>query len=569
MEILERKKGIISFLSNKDFHRRLLVCLILLVHTLLCSWGAWRHSPTMDEPAYLASGISHWQFGRFDLCRVSPPLVRLVAAIPVQLAKPKLNWNGYSTSPGGRYEHAVGRDFLVANGERSFWLFTLGRWACIPFSLIGAWVSYSWAKQLFGIPSAFAALLLWCFSPNILAHAQQLTPDIGVTALSLATCYAFWQWSQSPTRLRATLAGGVLGLAVLAKTNAVALYPSLTAGIFLYSFTTKQPRTWQSVKHITIAFVISIYVINLGYGFEGAFKPLGEYKFFSNTFGSKEGHNKFENTVLKSIPVPFPSAFIEGIDLQRRDFENSHASRSTYFRGAWYDHGWWWYYFYVIAVKVPVGTWILVITGCSALLFRKLPYRIDSLCFLAIPGITLFALACSQTGFGHSLRYVLPAFPFAFILASAAMYHTASKSQYFITRIAMTWFLISSMYVFPHSLSYFNELAGGPTNGHFHLLDGNVDWGQDFLYIRDWLEKNPQATPVRIAYWGCLPLKKMGIHLEPPDFEEGAPIPSGWYLISVNHLRQEYRFRRPELAQFLEYTPVERVTYTTYLYHIP
>lgn len=523
----------------------------------------------MDEPAYLASGISHWQFGRFELCRVSPPLVRLVAAIPVQLVNPNLNWGNFNTTPGQRHEHSVGRDFLLVNGSCSFWLFTLGRWACIPFSLIGAWVCYKWAKELFGVSSAFAALLLWCFSPNILAHAQQLTPDIGVTALSLATCYAFWKWTQSPTKLQASIAGGILGLAVLAKTNAVALYPALMLGTLIYSFVTRQIKPWKVFSHLLIAFVISIYVINLGYGFDGSFKKLGNYEFFSNTFGSSEGSNRFDDTMLESIPVPLPSAFLEGIDLQRRDFENKDASRSTYFRGEWYERGWWWYYFYVIAVKVPIGIWILVLIGSFVLIFCKLPHRIDSLCYLVIPGAMLFALACSQTGFGHSFRYVLPAFPYALIIASAAMYHTASRSQYFISRVAITWFLISSIYVFPHSLSYFNEIAGGPTNGHFHLLDGNVDWGQDYLYIRDWIEANPKKTPLYVAYWGCLPLEGMGNNLEMPIFEADDPIPSGWYLISVNHLRQEYRFRRPELAQFLEHTPIERITYTTYLYHIP
>src|SRR4051794_9405016 len=112
-------------------------CVIVLVHLALCVWGACRHSPTVDEPAYLCSGISHWEFGRFDLCRVSPPLVRLVAAWPVMLASPKLDWHNYIDAPGVRGEHAVGHDFVIANGDRSFWLFTLGRFACIPFSLLG------------------------------------------------------------------------------------------------------------------------------------------------------------------------------------------------------------------------------------------------------------------------------------------------------------------------------------------------------------------------------------------------------------------------------------------------
>jgi hypothetical protein len=39
-------------------------------------------SPTLDEPAHLVSGISHWRSGDFSLYRVNPPLVRLVATIP-------------------------------------------------------------------------------------------------------------------------------------------------------------------------------------------------------------------------------------------------------------------------------------------------------------------------------------------------------------------------------------------------------------------------------------------------------------------------------------------------------
>lgn len=37
-------------------------------------------SPTDDETAHLPAGVSYWQFGRFDLYPVNPPLVKLVAA---------------------------------------------------------------------------------------------------------------------------------------------------------------------------------------------------------------------------------------------------------------------------------------------------------------------------------------------------------------------------------------------------------------------------------------------------------------------------------------------------------
>ena len=53
--------------------------------------------------------------------------------------------------------------FLKANGPKSFWLVTLGRWACIPFSLLGGYVCFRWAYELYGSGSGLLALALWCF----------------------------------------------------------------------------------------------------------------------------------------------------------------------------------------------------------------------------------------------------------------------------------------------------------------------------------------------------------------------------------------------------------------------
>src|SRR5205823_5993430 len=133
--------------------------------------------------------------------------------------------------------------------------------------------------------------------------------------------------------------------------------------------------------------------------------------------------NRFKGSPIGWIPLPLPKPFLEGIDLQRKDFENAEGVAKTYIRGRWYDHGWWWYYFYVVAVKVPLGAWMLLFVAFSvhAVGHGSRSFRQLHILFLILPGTALFALACSQTGFGHSLRYVLPAFPFAFVFASSAL----------------------------------------------------------------------------------------------------------------------------------------------------
>ena len=197
---------------------------MLCAYGALLSWSATRHSPVWEEPGHLVAGISHWQFGRFDLMRVNPPLVRLVGAVPVLFGAPKIDWSRYDASVGARSERSIREDFIVANGERVFWLHTLARWACIPFSLLGAYVCFRWARELYGKLAGILGLTLWCFCPNIIAHAQLITPDAGATAMGVAAGYIFWRWLKRPTRGWTVAAGLMLGLAELTKTTWIVLF---------------------------------------------------------------------------------------------------------------------------------------------------------------------------------------------------------------------------------------------------------------------------------------------------------------------------------------------------------
>ena len=103
----------------------------LLIHTTLFAYGAWTHSPTLNEPAHLVAGISNWHLRRFDIYKVNAPLVRMAAASPVLATSPKTDWSRFFEGPAARLEAVLGEDFVRANGNRSLGLFVLARWACI------------------------------------------------------------------------------------------------------------------------------------------------------------------------------------------------------------------------------------------------------------------------------------------------------------------------------------------------------------------------------------------------------------------------------------------------------
>lgn len=108
---------------------------MIFAQALLLAWGAARHTPVIDEPAHLAAGLSNWELGRFELFKVNPPLVRMLAALPVLAAGAKTNYGSYSRGVGVRAEFAVMDAFVRVNGPRVIWLVMLARCALIPVVL--------------------------------------------------------------------------------------------------------------------------------------------------------------------------------------------------------------------------------------------------------------------------------------------------------------------------------------------------------------------------------------------------------------------------------------------------
>ena len=167
--------------------------------------------------------------------------------------------------------------------------------------------------------------------------------------------------------------------------------------------------------------------------------------------------------------------------------------------------------------------------------------------YLLAPAIGILWLVSSQTGFNHHLRYVLPGFPFLFIFASRTA--LLLNSKYRVVRllpvVCAAGTIISSLSVYPHSLSYFNELSGGSINGWKHLDYSNIDWGQDLIYVKEWVEQHPEAKPLHIHSTGYVTPEQMGIATRPlqmttqtsPDGKSlSRDFAPGWYIVGLTRL---------------------------------
>ena len=136
------------------------------------------------------------------------------------------------------------------------------------------------------------------------------------------------------------IAGVCLGLLPLTKLTwiiAFGLWPAIwcvwTVPIHLTQTGKRSlplPPFWQ----LAAILLLGLYTLNLGYLFDGTFRPLGKYVFIGPLFrGRREsldpgGHvarNRFAGTWLGAVPVPLPADFVQGIDTQRLDFRAGYA----------------------------------------------------------------------------------------------------------------------------------------------------------------------------------------------------------------------------------------------------
>ncbi len=191
---------------------------MLIVQSVLLIHSAKVHSPTWDEVGHLAAGISHWELGRFELYSVNPPLVRTIAAAPVHFFRsPEMDWDYYRSDPSLRSEVYLGRRMIELRGQETFNDFFVARLAVIPIALLGGWLCFLWARDLFGDVSGLIALSIWTFSPNVLGYGSVITPDLPSAVALIGCSYVFWRWQLEGGWSWAITLGSSMALAMLTK----------------------------------------------------------------------------------------------------------------------------------------------------------------------------------------------------------------------------------------------------------------------------------------------------------------------------------------------------------------
>jgi hypothetical protein len=557
-------------------HRMSLAFLLVLLFmqgVMLAYIGAG-YAPVVDEVAHLPAGVRCVQFGDFSLYRVNPPLVKIIAALPAYFCDAEFDWTSASFSRIDRNEFVVGQDFLRLHGVSGVKWFVYGRWCCVGFAMLGTVGCWLWARELFGELSGCVAAVLWAFSPTVLAWGATILPDVAGASLGLIALWQFYQWLTLRTWGSLVLFGLLLGAAELSKMTWLILYPLLPVILLVDNRLTSR-LVFAGSLQLATGIVLSLIVLNAAYGFHGTFTQLKDLDFQSKVLRSPREiemgqtlGNRFRESFVGQAPVPLPIDYVHGADMQKSDFE---TGMESYLLGEWSSQGWKLYYLAALVFKEPIGLWVLVFLSSIVCIVAKQPLNdgfARASIVLCIPLITVFLLVSSQTGINRNLRYILPALPLLTIGGSALFRQGVGRTWKLAGALALLAAVTSVSIRFPHLMSYFNELCGGPLGGHRILMDANIDWGQDICRLKRWVELYPERQPLFVRCDGIVSPTDLGIRAnaiaqETHDGTVNHPQP-GWYIISRNHLH----YRTDPHRYFREKKPVEYLGYSMAVFHV-
>ena len=551
---------------------QIIAVILLILQAFLIMYISWQTSPNRTEIGHFSASVYVWQFRKFDVFQANPPLIRLVSGLPEAFWKNlHYDWSAYSNRPQDRCEWPLGNLIVSTNNiEQVRTSFFVARLACLPFVLLGGYFGFRMACEIFGGVSGLLFLTLWTFSPLILGWGATICPDVAAASMGTWGLYSFRKWLKLPLLTHSVQSGTILGLMCLTKLTWIIAFP---LWLILYSISycyNKEKRTLSVFKQFILLLCIAVFVINMGYFFDGTLRPLKDYSFISTTLSGNSNidksnivlGNRFANLWIGRLPVPLPSDFVLGFDTQRLDFERGFES---YVHGHFSEHGWWWYYFYVCGIKLPLGVLLLVLM--ALVVFVSCPVSRASACDeMLITGSFLFSfiVISSQTGFSLHSRYIIPVLPLIFLFISrlGGIAFKEKKLLFALVIVCTSWSTITSLFHYPHSLSYFNELAGSPRNWPGHLLGSNIDWGQDLYELENWYKKNKQAKPLYISCDPTIPLYNLGIEIDGHVPQDKT---TGWFVVSVNELYNKeckYCWLKTE-------TPVAMAGYSIWIYYIP
>ena len=448
------------------------VACLLAILLIQLALSVRRASQTWDEGDHIFAGYMSWKRADFGLNPEHPPLVKLLATVPLltlPLRVPEIQRRNFKIEA-----FLDGNDFVAWNNPDSL-LFRV-RMAALPLTMLLALLVFLAAREMFGTGAAFLALALFVFEPNLLAHGAWVTTDAGVSCFMFAAVYAFYRYVKVPSLGRLALVGAAAGLALATKHTGLLVLPMLALAA-LSEVARDRKTAWREAARLAAALVLvtvlAVAVLWAFYGFRYRARPAG-LEMNPPLARFAEGLRPAEARAILTLARwrALPESYLFGLADVRRVEDGS----PSYVFGKVYPKGVWFYFPAAFAIKSTLAFLALLLIAAGAIARRRLRAWREIL-FLTVPPLFYLAVAMAS-GLNIGVRHILPLYVFFTVLAAGAAgaLIVENRRWKYVVAALLVCHVVSSARSFPVYLAYSNELWGGPSSTYKYLTDSNTDW---------------------------------------------------------------------------------------------
>jgi len=521
---------------------------LLALYTVLAGWTAWTTSPTFDESGHIVCGYAWWQADKPRMPFQSLMVSQRWMTLPLLWSRPQ-----FPTLPeinaGLSRQQDMGFLLLFRDGNDWAAIVRPCRAMILLAAVLFGWGLFRWSRAFWGDAGALITLTLYCLSPEVLAYGGLATTDLMTALLFALAAHLFWGVLHRLTLLRLLATGVVIGALLSVKLSSLLFAPMALAMLLVRlgggapllvrgRAVARGNRTLGGLLLACAALALIAWAtIWAAYGLRYSADIPG----VSSMLNWDLDPSRFVDRVVDTLRSGrwLPEAYLFDVHLF-----SQHTARWSYLCGDYSTHGWWAFFPAVYLYKTPLPALAILVAALGAFAQHR---RCRAQLYALTPWLVLLVVylgAAVLVRFNVGSRHLLPTYAPLFIVAGAVVAWGGRPWARAALLVSMGWLFAENLRVGSDHMAYFNELAGGPGQGHRVLVDSSLEWGQHLPALETWLAGRVNSSPVYFAYFGYADLRRFRLDrvTRLPSFidERGdiapAPLRPGTYVISATLL---------------------------------
>ena len=564
-----------------DFYNKTPLWIFILAVTLILGVVAFASSAgdslTVDESPHIAAGYSYIAKGDYRLNPEHPPLLKLLSGASIWVGSKVFGFSATFPDNISAWNDRVnaqwdlGYAFLFNAGNDANTIIWWARLPTIIILLLGAvYLAYSVKYHTKGKSIALIALVLYAFSPSVIAHGRLVTTDL-VASLAFLVVIDIWvRYLKTPNKKHILALSISMGLAFLAKFSTILLLPLFAATgvayIVIKNWKSKKQIFTHSVKLIRDGLLVAFgvfFIINIVYFIAMRNMSIDtQLLLVQDSFPQDNQISSFTKQALSSvIEIPGLQYFGQYLLGQAMVIQRVGGGNTTFLIGKFTNQSFTEYFPITYILKEHIGVIfslfsiiLVVISSFIVKLFRKLSsikssYILDHYYEInLILMVMLYWVVSIKGNLNLGIRHILPAVIMTYILIAIGIRRVLIPLKFsnLILFIFGIWYILTSLLSYPNYISYLNILAGH-NQGYQIFTDSNLDWGQDLKRLSDWTKRNNIDT-LYIDYFGTADVKYYlpDIKLIPVKSSDGPKI--GYTAISATMLQDSFYKKQIDLS---------------------